>query len=392
MSRVASSSLSLAAVAGAAALVLAGAAASGAAAQETTIVFGGPAAKALTAAGVTVTAARPAVAHRTRVSLPPSTVSVTGSGRAATALVAHGGSIRLAAGRRSVVLSELRVSVGARSSLSAVVGGTRRTVATIAAGPNRRSVDATGTYVTESPLTLTASAVRLLRTTLRRPALRGGRLGTIDLQATVTAPAAPVDTTDLPGAPAAPTITGPPTPGGAAVAARPAGAVAITGGTVSWSPRASWLGYLQGGGSGAGASGAAGATFDGTTYTLRISGGWYDAASASAVVTTTGTTRFLYPAHGIDMAFADWTYDLAGTAPKAVATVVAATGGGTAIGTKQPVALIKRGGTTPTLAPDGHTLTWTPIPLTLSAEGVPLYRAYLYDSDQGSISVAATVG
>jgi hypothetical protein len=382
-----SSRSAAAALALAGATLVAGATAGGAAAQDTTIVLGGPSARSLAPAHVTVAAGRPAQRRGSRIVLPTTTVTVAAGAR--QAVVDHGGTIALRSDGRRVVLSQLQVAVGPRSRLTAVVGGTRRTIATIAAGPNRRDVEATGTYVTEAPLALTPATVRLLRTALEQPELKGGRLGTIDLQASTTPATA---TTGLPGAPGVPTVTGPPTPGGAALAARPAGAVAITGGTVTWAPRASWLGYLQGGGAGAGALGDGGATFDGTAFSLPIRSGWFDAASATASVTTAGTTRFVYPAHGIDMAFSGWTYDLAGTAPKAVARVVALNGDAKAVGTTQPVALVKPAGIRPVVAADGRTVTWSPVPLTLSAEGVPLYRAYLYDSDQGSIAITATLG
>jgi hypothetical protein len=369
-------------------LVLAGAGAGSARAQNTTISLGGPAAKALTAAHVRVSAGQPARAKgATRISLPTTVVTIPAG--ATRAVVDHGGTLTLRGHGRRVVLSSLQVTVGTRSTLSAMIGGTRRTVATIAAGPNLRDVQSTGTYVTEAPLSLTSSTAKLLRSALRAPEVKGGRLGTIDLQASTTPT---TNTTDIPGAPSVPAITGPPTPGGATLATRPASAVAITGGTVTWSPRASWLGYLQGGGAGAGAGGQDGATFDGATYALPIRGGWYDPASGTASIVTTGTTRFVYPAHAIDLAFSGWTYDLAGSTPKAVATVVTANGDAKAAGTTQPVALVTPGAIRPAASADGRTITWTPIPLTLSAEGVPLYRAYLYASDQGSIGITATVG
>jgi hypothetical protein len=409
MFRVSLRRVGLVALTAACAAVATGAAASSAAAQDTRIVLGGPAAQSLAAQGVTVAAGKPAVVRRGRLTLPVASVRIVGGAGAARvgdagspvrgplaaasvrALVVHGGTLRLRAGGRTVVLSSLRVTVGSRSTLSAVVDGRRRTVATIVAGPNLRDVEPTGTYVTEAPLSLAGPAVRLLRVALHRPGLRGGRLGTIDLQASTSA-TPKTDTTDLPGAPAAPTVTGPPTPGGATVATRPAGAVTITAGTVAWAPRASWLGYLQGGGAGAGATAQDGATFDGTSYTLRIHDGWFDPASGAAVVSTTGTTRFSYRSHSIDMAFSDWAYDLAGATPKAVAKVVAANGSAKLVGTREPVALVRRGATRPVVDADAHTVTWTAIPLTLSAEGVPLYRAYLYDSDQGAIAVTATTG
>jgi hypothetical protein len=335
-----------------------------------------------------VTAGKPATRKSgKRIVLPTTAVSIPAG--ATQAVVDHAGTITLRYDGRRVVLSELQVTVGTRSSLSAVVGGTRRTIATIAAGRNLRDVEATGTYVTEAPFSLTSSTVKLLRSALEAPEIQGGRLGTIDLQASTTPT---TSTTDIPGAPSVPTITGPPTPGGATLSPRPASAVAITGGTVTWAPRASWLGYLQGGGAGAGATGQDGATFDGAAYALPIRSGWYDAATGTASVTTAGTTRFVYPGHAIDMAFSGWTYELAGSTPKAVAKVTAANGDAKAVGTTQPVELIKSAGARPTVSPNGRTVSWSPIPLTLSAEGVPLYRAYLYDSDQGSVAITATLG
>ncbi len=350
-------------------------------AQDTTVVLGGPAAKELRAQGVKLRAVRPAKAGAKRIVLPAAKVGVTGS----TAVVAHAGAIALRAGKRTVTLRELRERVGARSTLSATIGGKRRTLATIAAPSARRSVQPTGTYVTESPLVLTGAAVRMLRRELRKPGLRTGRLGTIDLEAQVTASTTSPDS-DIPGAPA-PTVTGPPTPGGATPSARPASAVTIAGGTVRWSPRESWLGYLA---SAEGASAQAPATFDGRTYTLPITGGWYDPATGAGVVDTAGTAVFQYLSHSLDMAFAAWSYDLGGPAPKAVATVERASGANASlIGSRQPVALI-----TPGVAPvaNATSVTWTDVPLTLSGEGVPIYRAYLYGSDQGKITIAATLG
>lgn len=352
-------------------------------AEDTTIVLGGPAARSLADHGVRIAAVKPAKAVRRGIALPTGAVTVSG----ATATVEQRGGLRLRAGRRAVTLTAIQVRVGARSTLSAAIDGERRTVATIDAPGNRHSVQASGAYVTESPLRLTGATVELLRRELRRPRLGGGRLGTLDLEATTSLGS----TTDIPGAPSAPTVTGPPTPGGATLTARPSSAVAISGGTARWSPRTSWLGYLESGGEPASAT--APASIDGTTYTLPISGGWFDAASGKAVVTTAGSTVFRYPSHSIDMVFADWSYDLAGATPKAVATVAAASGSGKAlVGTKQPIGLVKLGGAAPSVSADGTTVTWSDVPLTLAAEGVPIFRAYLYDSEQGRVTITATIG
>ena len=228
------------------------AAAAPAAAQPTRIALDGR-------AGLTVTAVAPAKASSRGAALPTRTVTVAGP----RATVAHRrGGLRLRSRERTVELSAIRVRVGARSALTARVAGERRRLFVIAAPATRRTVDATGTSITDAPLRLTRSGAALLRERLRAPAIRTGRFGRIDLDAdATTAPA---------GTPTAPTVTGPPTPGGATLTARPAGAVAIVGGSVRWSPRASWLGYLQ---QGEGASAEGGATLDGATYILPVSGG-----------------------------------------------------------------------------------------------------------------------
>lgn len=359
-----------------------------AAAEDAEVALTGPAAQSLRASGVGVGASAPAALRGQRLALPTAALAVDGD----SATVRLRGAIRLRAGRRGVALTDLRVTVGPRSSLSAEVDGRRRTIATIDAGPNRRAVGTQSTYITRSPLTITPSTLRLLRRSLDKPRLRGGRLGTVDLETTATPTAPPAS--NIPGAPPPPTVTGPPTPGGPSIAKRPTGAVSITTGTVSWAPRTSWLGYLASGGPGSGPTATDGAAWQAATssFTLPVSGGWYDPARQTAVVKTTGSTRFVFPNHAIDIAFANWTYDLASAAPKAVATITAANGDGRpTVGSRPPLGLLKPT-TPPTISPDAKTITWTAIPMTLSAEGVPIYRAYLYGSDQGTITITATTG
>jgi hypothetical protein len=355
-------------------------------AQATKIVLSGPTAAALKAQGVRVEAGKPATASGARLTLPTDDVAISGS----TATVDHGGSVTLAAGGHTVKLTAVEVVVGKRSTLSAMVGGKRATLATISASGTRRAVEESGTYITESPLSVTAGGLKLLRSGLHKPGLRLTRLGTIDLEAT---PSAPAGGSDIPGAPPVPTVTGPATPGGSTTTKRPAAAVSITGGTVTWSPRTSWLGYLAASGQADAVTATAPATYDATAmaYTLPISGGWFDKASNGAVVNTGGAADFRFTSHTIDMAFGDFTFDLAASTPKAIVTVVRAEGSPKAdIGARKVLDLVKLNGVTPTVS--GTTVTWTDVPLTLAAEGVPLYRAYLYDSDQGKVTITATIG
>jgi hypothetical protein len=342
-------------------------------AQDTKLVLNGPA-----ATGVRAVAGTPATVSGRRISLPTRGVAIHG----ATATVDHAGTLTLRAGARSLRLTALRVTVGRRSSLSARVGGTRRTVATIAAPATRRSVQATGTYITQAPLTLTAAFARRL-------GVARTRLGTIDLEASATAPAGG---SDIPGAPPAPTVTGPPTPGGATIATRPAGARAIAGGTVRWSPRVSWLNYLASSGEADSVSAAPPATYDASTltYGLPITGGWFDPGSGAAVIETAGSSDFRWAGHSLDLSFAGWTFDLASSTPKAVATVQRASGAPKRIiGRRQPIGLLDRAALTPAVS--GATVTWADVPMTLSAEGVTLYRAYLYGSDEGRLTIDATL-
>ncbi|UGS37924.1 HtaA domain-containing protein [Capillimicrobium parvum] len=330
-------------------------------------------------AGLTAVAVAPATASSRGAALPTRTVTVAGP----RATVTHRGALRLRSRGRTLELSAIRVRIGARSALTARVAGQRRRLFVIAAPATRRTVDATGASITDAPLRLTRSGAALLRERLRAPAVRPGQIGRIDLDAdATTAPA---------GAPTAPTVTGPPTPGGAALTARPATAVPIVGGRVRWSPRASWLGYLQ---QGEGASAEGGAAFDGATYALPVSGGWFDRATGRGVIATTGTTRFRYGAHDIDSAYGAWTYDLAATTPKAVATIERDSSGIPGLaGRRRPIQLVKGAGPGALAAgAAGETVTWTDLPVTLSAEGVELFLAYLYDSDQGRITIEASLG
>jgi Htaa protein len=349
-----------------------------AAAQDTKLVLSGPAGQALRAAGVRIVAVAPAAASPKRIALPVESATIDGG----KATVVHRGGLRLSAHGRIVELGSLTVRVGTASKLTARIAGGGRLTMPIDARRTRRTVAPDGTSITQSPIRLTKAAARLLRVRLGVKALTAGRLGTIDLDADATA------TVQIPGAPATPTVTGPPTPGGATISTRPATAVAIAGGTATWSPRASWLGYVS---AGEGASGQAGATFATGTFTIPISGGWFDPPSGQAVVTTTGNTRFQFSTHGIDLVLADWTYDLAAPTPKAVAAVERSSAdSGVRAGTRVPIALIKSAGIAPIVSPT--TVTWTDVPLTLTSEGVPLYMAYLYDSDQGRLSISATLG
>ena len=322
----------------------------------------------LRAPGLDVRATAPAkVLRGDRVTLPVKAVRIAGS----TAAVTHRGSLRLGAAK----LRRIRVRVGSRSRLTAVVDGRRRTVFTVAAPARRRTVDAEGTSITQAPLRLTARVARIA-------GIRAGRVGRIDLDADATPTGPPLSD----GEPPPVAASGPPTEGGPRLSPRPAGARAIVGGTALWSPRPSWLGYLA---QGDGASAESGAALADGTYALPVHGGWFDPTTGTGVVETTGTARFSYPAHGIDIAVGRWSFDLART-PKAVVTVErTAKAEAKLVGKRVPVALARP---SPGTFDGVSTATWADVPLTLSSEGTMVYRAYLYGSDQGRVTITARLG
>ncbi|MDO8214220.1 HtaA domain-containing protein, partial [Conexibacter sp. CPCC 206217] len=351
-------------------------------ANRATLTLGGPVARRLRALGVRVEAVAPARRRGVVITLPVRNLAPLGSD---SAVVALGGALRLRAGGRRVVLRAPQTVVGPRSELSATVGSRQVVVLRVPAGRGRRALDATSGAVTltRAPMVLTPAGARLLRAALRRPAIATGRVATVTLAA---------DTT-VTGMPGFASVEGPPTPGGVTLTPRPAGAASITAGVVRWSPRPSWLGYLAQGG---GASGENGASFADGAFSLPISGGWYDRASGRAVVETAGTTHFQFLDHQIDVALSGWAFDL-GTTPKATSAIDVALHavilpGPSIVGTRQPLFFLGPQGLAPQLSADGASVAWNDVPVTLTNEGIALYLVYPYRSDQGQLSIAATLG
>lgn len=349
--------------------------------NQATIALGGPAWKRLRTLGVRVEAVKPARRSGSRFVLPVANLSPLGSDSAA---VSHRGALKLRSGRRTLTLRGFETVAGPRAELSAKAGGRRVVLFRVPAKSGRRTLDATtgAVAVSGARLQLTPAGGQLLRQRLKLSTRVTGTFGTLRLAA---------DTT-VTGMPGFASVDGPPTPGGAQLSARPATAVDVVGGTVRWSPRPSWLGYLAQGG---GATGAAGASFADGAFALPIASGWYDRASGHAVVQTSGTTRFQYLDHQIDVALADWAFDL-GATPKATTTVATALhavilSGPSIVGTRQPLFFL---GDRPAAVEraDGRAVSWSDLPATLTNEGIALYLVYPYRSDQGRVSIDAELG
>jgi hypothetical protein len=110
--------------------------------------------------------------------------------------------------------------------------------------------------------------------------------------------------------------------------ARPAGAQDVTGATVTWRPRESFVQYVN---SGEGATASDGATagppetVPGNSARLVYSfgfglkpGSWYDPAGGSAGLLAHGTVRFRYSGHGIDISVKDPEIELNGGSSRAI--------------------------------------------------------------------------
>jgi hypothetical protein len=312
--------------------------AAAAAAQGTTAIdLGGAAFKSLSAQGGKIAAKRPARVVRGALRLPVRQ-GVVGS----VALLNHSGSVRIRKRNRAVRLTRLQVRLGSSSRVSATVGGRRLVVFSITPVQDVSLNAAAGSAsLRDARLRLTAPAAKTIKRALelqRRPA---GRFGTITVDALVngTGSAPGGDGGGGPGGgdpsapPASPPITDEPP-----LLPRPATAVDVTGATVTWHVRDSWIRYVSTERDVAPLGGAipgpaipqdqhacpdnpASAAPPPLVYSYRVpfAGGWHDAASGQTALYTTGGVRFAFPSHGIDLDAKDLELEINGAASRLIA-------------------------------------------------------------------------
>lgn len=339
----------------------AGAAASG----STTIELKGAAASALNAQKVRVSAQKPARATASRIVLP-----VSGGTVATGATLKHGGSVTFRStvgGRaRSARLTGWQTRIGTREvAVSAKLAGKRVTLFALTAPKRDVSLDAANRTATVDGgrARLTAAGAKALRNRLALRRLPAAPLGAVK----VTAKLGPgtnrstgtgnVPTPTNPGSPTTPTPTTPsptnPTPrqcqgfsvGSVPVASAPldrAGfpaAASVTTAAVRWYPRATWIRYINSGmRAGDGVTPSDGATAGpeevqpGASFRLIYSysfapntaASWYDATANAGVLAFTGTVRFAWEDHGIDITMKDPEVELNGARSRVVFTVAGA--------------------------------------------------------------------
>lgn len=334
----------------AAAAILAAAAAAVApvtasAAGKTTLTFDGPAAEALRASGVRIAPLKPATGGSSRVVLP---IAAGLAGSQAT-LLRHRGGLSLRGGEGGGLrLTKLSLVLGKRSRVTAKAGGKRIDFLRVLRG-GRRNVDPAGGSVTLSNLRLklTGAAAEAIAERVRPP---------MGLKANTEFAFRPIGSLStrasglLRGGGASPGATGGggaaangcPLPSGAGpapesplpVAARPPAAVDVSGATIDWHVRESFIRYIATG-EGAGVSG--GATADapvqlpGTsaplsyTFHFPFAEGWHDTGANladlgddTAAIEFGGAIRFLYSGHGIDLTTAAPEIEIAGGKSRAI--------------------------------------------------------------------------
>jgi Htaa len=249
------------------------------------------------------------VGRQTRLQISGGTIGTN------AAELAYEGTLRLVAGegqaRRVVRLGALRAEIGTGSELSAKLnGGKRRTVFDLEHPASGLAIDASKglARLRGAKLVWRRSIVRALsrRLGVRIPA---GRLGKVRVSAaTITLG------NDVVTPRSGPLGDEPP------LLPRPASAVDVTGGSLTWHVRDSWIRYVN---TEASPEALEGATAEpaiqesdhpcpdrpaGTnptlvySYSFPFSDGWYDTASGTAALYYSGGIRFTYPSRGIDLA------------------------------------------------------------------------------------------
>ncbi|HWM62541.1 MAG TPA: HtaA domain-containing protein [Solirubrobacterales bacterium] len=291
---------------------------------NTTLVVSAGKAKALAKRGIVLRGIRGASTEGRETRLQVSGGAI-GDG---AAQLANDGALRLVAGedraRRVVRLTGLQTQLGPSSYLSANLRGKRRALfdleprkgGTLSLDGLRGIASLHGARLVWRRATARTIGRRL------GAAIPRGTLGTVRVSAVGTA-------TDTPK-------SGPLGSSELALLARPASAVEVTGATVTWHVRSSWINYVD---TGAGTSAIEGAVPGAATpeddhpclddaggdpeprvysYTFPFANGWYDRPSGIGAIYAGGGTHFSFPGHGIDLVTRHPEIEINGGASRAI--------------------------------------------------------------------------
>lgn len=308
------------------ALVLLSAAPAGAAETtatgNTTLVVSPGKARKLDKRGISFGGIRGALGEgrETRLQIVAGTVAGT------EAQLAHSGGLRLVAGmgraRRVVRLTGLKTTLGAESALRGKLKGKERVLFQLKAKPGALALDSLrGTAsLGNADLFWDKDAAQAISRQLGVD-LPKGRFGMVRSSAVVRAADTPVS---------GPISNEPP------LLARPATAVNISGATVTWWVRSSWINYVA---TGAGTSAIEGAV-PGTAiaesghpclddsggetvprvydFTFPFVSGWYDPPTGTTAIYGSGGVHFSFPGHGIELTARNPEIEFNGAASRAI--------------------------------------------------------------------------
>jgi hypothetical protein len=307
----------------------------------TAIDLGGRAVKSLRGQGVTITAKRPARIVKGVLRLPVTKGVVTSS-----AYLNHGGGLvlrrKVGGHRRVVSLTELQVRLGRTSRVIGTVGWERFAILSIAAPGKDLSLNASlgSASLHGARVTLSRRAAVAIKRGLSLAHLPAGRFGGVTVDALIGGTGGGSGGTGGGGGNDSPGGNGPPVSGPITdqppLLPRPAGAVDVTGATLTWHVRDSWIRYVSTEKAVEPLDGAvAGPALEGKdhpcpdvpaspgplvySYTLPVAGGWHDAASGTTALSSTGGVHFAYPGHGIDLDVRNLEVELNGSASRVIA-------------------------------------------------------------------------
>lgn len=297
--------------------IAASAPAAPAASGRAVLELNGPAAKTLRASGVRIGPAGAAEGGSRRVRLPIRAGLVGSS----TTVLRFGGGLSLGKGKQRLHLGGLRLTLGRRASLAGKLGGESLPLFRVLKGGRRELDPAHGSVrLSGLRLGLRRSAAKKIAERLGLEQLPLGTFGVLAATEAGLMPGNPAPAGSTPG-----TTTGCPLPGTAGPApeqpllkpVRPPAAIDITGASISWNVRDSFIRYVNTGegtsvfdGATAGAPEVRPGSSAALTYSFGFpfASGWHDPganptdpADDRAAVYFSGGVRFLYSAHGIDL-------------------------------------------------------------------------------------------
>jgi Htaa len=314
----------------------------------TKLKLDGPAAQALRDQGVSIAPVKPASGGPRQIGLPVA----AGLAGSTTTLLRQRGGIKLSGEDGSARLGKLRVLIGKRSLLEAKLGGEEIELFKILGGGGKVDVANGSVRFDGLRLKLTRAGAKALAAKLGLESLPARRFGTLSTKLTGLAQgdsgkagggSAPSGPAQQSSACPLPSGAGPANEGTPPEAVRPPAAVDVTGASVSWHVRESFIRYIatgEGTTPTGGAVAAAPTLLPGASAALSydfqfpFANGWLDSgadpaspADDRALLRFSGGLRFLYSGHGIDLATTSPEIEIDGGASRAIFAVSEGGGG-----------------------------------------------------------------